>query len=105
MPGPEASSAGWPTNFSPPNKFLSPAERYPSREISPVRLRIQRIGKRATFQETGLCRDHFHVTVLQGSLFLPSAGLIDWTVTNEPGLIARGNIRQQKPAKAHIADP
>jgi len=42
---------------------------------------------------------------LQGSLFLPSGVLIDWTVTNEPRLIARSNIRQQKPGKAHIADP
>lgn len=57
------------------------------------------------FQETGPCRVGCHVTVSQGSLFLPSVGLIDWTVTNEPGLIARGNIRQQKRAKAHIADP
>jgi len=36
---------------------------------------------------------------------LPSSALIDWTVTNEPRLIARSNIRQQKPGKAHIADP
>lgn len=66
-----------------------------------------RWGKKdLSFQETGLCRDsHFHVTILQGSVFLPSVRLIDWTVTNEPRLIARGNIRQQKRAKAHIADP
>jgi hypothetical protein len=41
----------------------------------------------------------------RGSLYRWIDALIDWTVTNEPRLIARGNIRQQKPGKAHIADP
>lgn len=39
------------------------------------------------------------------SLPCASGVLIDWTVTNEPRLIARSNIRQQKPSKAYIADP